>query len=287
MGRTSRIRLRARGPSFERVKSSAVAPVTRAAQRACLERGWAIHRAATLCEEFLRALYCKTRTFEDPMSLGVPPRLDAVWSKLVLETEDYAQVCRALGDKVAHTLDAAQPQQVAATLAHYEALWKTEPERWCWQAEQGTFRCTLLASGQEMRIPLSAARTVKELFSFCGSEWSVSVRSHNCIYAGNILAPGDLLDEAGIEEDSKVFITQQKPLESGVYVCKTLPGQQYRVPVERADTVAELLAECHRQGAPPPAACAFVYDGKCHPPAARLRDVGVRPGWSAILVDRR
>jgi hypothetical protein len=90
-----------------------------------------------------RALYCKSRAAA-PMSLSIPPRLDAVWHELILNTEDYAAVCATLGRTVNHTTrsaaDAAKDKnmRIQRLKAAYEKVYgavKSYDDLW-WRGEK-------------------------------------------------------------------------------------------------------------------------------------------------------
>ena len=169
MGRTttSRPRMRTTRPDFALVLRKTEHLVKAVAERTCRKMAWS--RPAALAQELMRALYCKAVVNGDAMDLSLPPHLDTLWHALILETRDYAEVCKAMRTTLHHTAvtegDALDEKnkRVQATLDVYALAFPGEtPDAWCWEREDGDLFCKCIWGKTEV-IKRSLVRTVWDL----------------------------------------------------------------------------------------------------------------------------
>jgi hypothetical protein len=111
-----------------------------ACERAAKRNAWTNAQMIKLTHELYRALCCKAFCFDD-LSVSVPFKVDACWHELILNTDDYALVCKSIGRTLKHTTrsegdSAAVKRDRINTLAViYQQVYKFEPDAWCWELE--------------------------------------------------------------------------------------------------------------------------------------------------------
>ncbi len=114
--------------------------LTYACGRAAKTNAWSNDQMFRLRRGLYRALYCKTLCSND-LSLSMPYRIDACWHELILNTDDYALVCKTLNRSLKHTTrseaDSVEVKNARVnTLAIiYRQVYKEEPDAWCWELE--------------------------------------------------------------------------------------------------------------------------------------------------------
>ena len=102
--------------------------------------GWTPDQVEVLVEELHRALRIKSLS-NDPFELSLPPRLDACWHEIILETKLYSEYCmEVLGKMVDHsslTKNHVLDVKLARVNKMMEAYIKEygTPNAWCWEME--------------------------------------------------------------------------------------------------------------------------------------------------------
>lgn len=280
--RTPRLRLRRRRLPFEAVTLER-GSFCRAARRVCREQKWREDRVAALAEECMRALYCKVATFEDPLSLSLPPKLDAVWHALILETKEYRRVCRALGADVEHTTAGADDSvaeknaRVDQTVRHYQVLFNAAPDDWCWEREcERPIRLQEVNSNRSFGVMPGNLRTLGDALEEAG----LSAADYVCSFGGRNWPADTLLADAAIQGGSIVLL---KPADEDCYYGKTINGATYKIETG-VRTVRDFLTEVQRQGGPPVEMMQFIFAGRRYDCDDVLEGIGFESGHVAHLV---
>lgn len=212
-----RVRLRTSRPAFDLVLRKMEQVVRVTAGRVRRQRGWD-RDAGVLSEELLRALYCKAAVAAGGgIFLSLPPRLDALWHALILETQDYADVCRVLRAQVHHTCQTADDsvreknKRVQRTLDVYAVAFPDhEPDAWCWEREAEApppspkdYVCKSI-NGAAQCVPCSSVRTVHDL-KLALRPLGGFAPAH-IIYAGRRLPDDQVLGGADVPKGAVLFV---------------------------------------------------------------------------------
>jgi len=216
-----RVRLRAKRPAFQGAWNKIerfILPVAQEHNRRGAFGHRAPNQAAVAARELARALYCKAAFTGDALTLSLPPKLDAMWHSLILETRDYERVCKALGANIAHTARTANDsvadknERVDETLRVYEAVFNSAPEQeaqWVWERERdhppyvsSPHVTVTTPTGRRYRIPMQGADTIRQIKLRIQARGGFPPDMCQLIFAGRSLADDHTLMHYNIQSGS-------------------------------------------------------------------------------------
>lgn len=174
--------------------------------------GFSAEHASVLGEELKRVLACKAHV-DDPMELGVPPRVDLAWQLAILNTKEYHRYCYQTFHTFIHhstQTDDDDTNKMVKTKEVYLELFHCQPNSFAWTAhdypDDGLFAVNIrVISGQSFTIHIRSHSTILEVKHKISQkyEW-IHILQQRLLFGRRDLLDSRTCDSYDIQKESTI-----------------------------------------------------------------------------------